>query len=162
MLVPIEAPQSVQSVRRLDAYCSGRSLLVHFERRKFSGFGARSRGRNENPYIDDPHRDCLHSRRCSGGHEQRLQEQPACVVRSDDQLTAPHKNWLSGRRCGGEGRALQDRIAIYLAAHLLRSTYRNLNLLHTEESWICCAFRTRQGSHRNSRDSRSRQFLCST
>ena len=42
------------------------------------------------------------------------------------------------------------------------STYRNLDLLHTEDLRICYAFGTHRGSNRNNPDTHSRQSLCST
>jgi hypothetical protein len=48
--------------------------------------------RNEgHPLIDRPHRGCVRGRR---DYEQRLQEQPSHVVRSDVQRTAPRANWV--------------------------------------------------------------------
>ena len=46
--------------------------------------------RNEDhPLIDRPHRGCVRGRR---DYEQRLQEQPSRVVRSDVHRAAPRKN----------------------------------------------------------------------
>ena len=40
--------------------------------------------RNEDhPLIDCPRRGCARGRQRAGDYEQRLQEQPTCVVRSD-------------------------------------------------------------------------------
>ena len=54
--------------------------------------------RNEDhPLIDCPHRGCARGWR---DYEQRLQEQPSRVVRSDVHPTASHTNWVevtSGR-----------------------------------------------------------------
>ena len=36
-----------------------------------------------------------HGRQHAGDYEQRLQERPTRLVRSDFQLTASYKNWLS-------------------------------------------------------------------
>jgi hypothetical protein len=48
--------------------------------------------RNEDhPPIDCPHRGCARGRR---DYEQRLQEQPSRVVRSDVHRTPPHTNWV--------------------------------------------------------------------
>ena len=48
--------------------------------------------RNEDhPVIDCPHRRCA---RDGQDYEQRLQEQPSRVVRSDVHRTAPHTNWV--------------------------------------------------------------------
>jgi hypothetical protein len=48
--------------------------------------------RNEDhPLIDRPHRGCARVRR---DYEQRLQEQPSHVVRSDVQRGAPRANWV--------------------------------------------------------------------
>ena len=48
--------------------------------------------RNEDhPLIDCPHRGCARGRQ---DYEQRLQEQPSRVVRSDVHRTAPHTNWV--------------------------------------------------------------------
>jgi hypothetical protein len=48
--------------------------------------------RNEDhPLIDCPHRGCARDRQ---DHEQRLQEQPSRVVRSNVHRTAPHTNWV--------------------------------------------------------------------
>ena len=52
-----------------------------------------ARGHHEEPLSHCPRRGCACGRQHAGGHEQRLQEQPTCVVRSD--VHAPHKNWLS-------------------------------------------------------------------
>src|SRR6266550_5305075 len=48
--------------------------------------------RNEDhPVIDCPHRRCA---RDGQDYEQRLQEQPSRVVRSDVHRTPPHTNWV--------------------------------------------------------------------
>jgi hypothetical protein len=54
-----------------------------------------ARGHHEEPLSHCPRRDFARHRQHAGGHEQRLQEQPTCMVRSDVQHAAPHKNWLS-------------------------------------------------------------------
>ena len=53
-----------------------------------------ARGHHEESLSHCPRRGCARHRQHTGGHEQRLQEQPTCVVRSDVHA-APHKNWLS-------------------------------------------------------------------
>ena len=52
-----------------------------------------ARGHHEEPLSHCPRRGCARRRQHTGGHEQRLQEQPTYVVRSDVHRTAPHKNW---------------------------------------------------------------------
>jgi hypothetical protein len=48
--------------------------------------------RNEDhPLIDCPRRGCARGRQ---DYEQRLQEQPSRMVRSDVHRTAPHTNWV--------------------------------------------------------------------
>ena len=54
-----------------------------------------ARGHHEEPLSHCPRRGGARHRQHPGGHEQRLQEQPTCVVRSDVQHAAPHKKWLS-------------------------------------------------------------------
>ena len=49
------------------------------------------RDRYENLVSHCPRRAL--SRQHAGDYEQRLQEQPTCVVRSDVQRKAPHKHW---------------------------------------------------------------------
>jgi len=46
----------------------------------------------EEPLSHCPRRGCARDCRHAGSYEQRLQEQPTCVVRSDVQRTAAHKN----------------------------------------------------------------------
>src|SRR6516165_7092861 len=50
-----------------------------------------ARGHHEEPLSHCPRRGCVRHRQHAGGHEQRLQEQPTCVVRSDVQRTTAHK-----------------------------------------------------------------------
>jgi|SRR6516165_8733382 len=52
---------------------------------------------NEEPLSHCPRRGCARRRQHAGGHEQRLQERPTRVVRSDVQRTPPHKNWAQLR-----------------------------------------------------------------
>ena len=53
-----------------------------------------ARGHNEEPLSHCPRRGCACGRQRAGDYEQRLQEQPTCVVRSHVHAP-PHKNWLS-------------------------------------------------------------------
>jgi hypothetical protein len=50
----------------------------------------------KSPFSHCPRRGCACGRQRAGDYEQRLQEQPTCVVRS--YVHAPHKNWLSSRQ----------------------------------------------------------------
>ena len=49
-------------------------------------------GRDAETIINRPHRSCAVGRQRPGDHEQRLQERPARVVRSDVYPKASHKN----------------------------------------------------------------------
>jgi hypothetical protein len=49
-----------------------------------------ARGHYEDPTSNYHRRGGARHRRHAGGHEQRLQEQPTCVVRSDVHSAAPH------------------------------------------------------------------------
>jgi len=51
-----------------------------------------ARGQYGEPPSHSPRCGCARGCRHAGGHEQRLQDQPTCVVRSDVHSAAPHKN----------------------------------------------------------------------
>jgi hypothetical protein len=50
-----------------------------------------ARGHYEDPTGNSDRRGVARHRQHTGGHEQRLQKQPTCVVRSDVHSAAPHK-----------------------------------------------------------------------
>ena len=67
-----------------------------------SGKRPGGRGHHEEPPTHCSRRGSARDCRHAGSHEQRLQEQPTSVVRSDVQLTAPpHKNWLGSGNLPG-------------------------------------------------------------
>ena len=62
-------------------------------------------------------------------------------------ITAPHKNWLEFPQ-GGAGRVPGTARPLRPHRRLSCAT----DLLHTEDSWICCPFGTCRGSNGNNRD----------
>jgi hypothetical protein len=92
--------RTLPSPRRIAAQCAYACQKIRRTRRQ--SLIARMQGapaspnlatmRNEgHPLIDRSHRGCARGRR---DYEQRLQEQPSHVVRSDVQRTAPRANWV--------------------------------------------------------------------
>ena len=84
-------PWTVETRSRRSAKTFTPGSFVKYENPAGEWPGAR--GHHEEPLIHCPRHGCARGCRHAGSHEQRLQEQPTCVVRSDVQLAAPHKNW---------------------------------------------------------------------
>ncbi len=87
-------------------------ILGSFERRLSCAVGGprSSEVHNESAIIDRPGGGCARYRQRSSGHEQRLQEQPSHVVRSNFRRSTPREDWAQLSRVedswtrGGPGR----------------------------------------------------------